>query len=88
VVGEGLQRVENQDSEEVNYQKQGAPVAQDSGGAIGVERLLEGSWGGACKAWAVDESKWRWRAQRTAWPHWVYRQFDAYELARRAAGKC
>ncbi|CAK9273654.1 unnamed protein product [Sphagnum jensenii] len=85
VVGEGLQRVENQDSEEMDHQEQGAPVAQDSGSAIGVERLLEGSWGGACKAWAVDESKWRWRAQRTAWPHWVYRQFDAYELARRAA---
>ncbi|CAK9876858.1 unnamed protein product [Sphagnum jensenii] len=84
-VGEGLQRVENQDSEEMDHQEQGAPVAQDSGSAIGVERLLEGSWGGACKAWAVDESKWRWRAQRTAWPHWVYRQFDAYELARRAA---
>ncbi|CAM6076730.1 unnamed protein product [Sphagnum tenellum] len=84
-VGEGLQRVENPDSEEMDHQEQGAPVAQDSGSATGVERLLEGSWGGACKAWAVDESKWRWRAQRTAWPHWVYRQFDAYELARRAA---
>ncbi|KAH8962405.1 hypothetical protein BDL97_05G100700 [Sphagnum fallax] len=84
-VGEGSQRVENQDSEEMDRQEQGAPVAQNSGSAIGVERLLEGSWGGACKAWAVDESKWRWRAQRTAWPHWVYRQFDAYELARRAA---
>lgn len=45
----------------------------------------EGGWGGACKAWASDESKWMYRIQRTAWPHWVYRMYDAYNLARRAA---
>lgn len=47
----------------------------------------EGGRGGCCKAWAADAGKWRYRAQRSAWPHWVYRQFDAYDLARRAAGK-
>ncbi|KAL3679706.1 hypothetical protein R1sor_022662 [Riccia sorocarpa] len=46
---------------------------------------LDGAWGGACKVWAADEKKWLRRAQRTAWPHWVYRMYDAYDLARRAA---
>jgi cereblon len=44
-------------------------------------------WGGACKAWASDESKFLFRIQRTALPHWVYRMYDAYALARRAAGE-
>lgn len=48
-------------------------------------RSVEADWGGACKAWASDESKWLLRPQRTAWPHWVYRMYDAYNLARRAA---
>ncbi|KAI5057766.1 hypothetical protein GOP47_0027781 [Adiantum capillus-veneris] len=46
---------------------------------------VEADWGGACKAWASDESKWLLRPPRTSWPHWVYRMFDAYNLARRAA---
>ncbi|KAL2613317.1 hypothetical protein R1flu_025009 [Riccia fluitans] len=45
----------------------------------------DGAWGGACRAWAADEKKWLCRAQRTTWPHWVYRMYDAYDLARRAA---
>uniref|UniRef100_A0A0C9RGI6 Protein cereblon n=1 Tax=Wollemia nobilis TaxID=56998 RepID=A0A0C9RGI6_9CONI len=45
----------------------------------------DGVWGGAGKAWAADESKWKYRAQISAWPHWVYRMYDAYSLARRAA---
>lgn len=45
----------------------------------------EEDWGGACKAWVSDESKRLLCAQRTAWPHWVYRMYDAYNLARRAA---
>lgn len=57
-----------------------------NGHVAGVKRPREDGWGGACKAWASDAGKWRHRAQRTAWPHWVYRQFDAYDLARRAAG--
>lgn len=44
-------------------------------------------WGGVCRAWAVDESRWQLRAQRTSWPHWVYRMYDAYDLARRAMGR-
>jgi cereblon len=59
---------------------------ESSGGHVtGVKRPREGGWGAACKAWASDAGKWRFRAQCTAWPHWVYRQFDAYDLARRAA---
>ncbi|XP_068637924.1 uncharacterized protein [Aristolochia californica] len=37
------------------------------------------------KAWAADESKWLHRAPRAFWPSWVYRMYDAYSLARRAA---
>lgn len=48
----------------------------------------DGGWGGAGKAWAADESKWIYRAQCSAWPHWVYRMYDAYNLARRAADMC
>jgi len=60
---------------------------ESSGGHVsGVKRPREGGWGAACKAWASDAGKWKFRAQCTAWPHWVYRQFDAYDLARRAAG--
>nr|XP_024396736.1 protein cereblon-like isoform X4 [Physcomitrium patens] len=59
---------------------------ESSGGQVaGVKRPREGGWGAACKAWATDAGKWRHRAQCTPWPHWVYRQFDAYDLARRAA---
>lgn len=47
----------------------------------------DGGWGGACRAWAADESTWMRRAQLSAWPHWVYRMYDAYDLARRAAGE-
>ncbi|CAM6024635.1 unnamed protein product [Sphagnum balticum] len=85
VAGEALGSVENQESEDMDSQDQGTPLAVDYGNGSGLKRPGEGGWGGACKAWAVDASKWRWRAQRTAWPHWVYSQFDAYELARRAA---
>lgn len=61
---------------------------ESSGGGhvSGVKRPREGGWGAACKAWATDAGKWKFRAQCSAWPHWVYRQFDAYDLARRAAG--
>ncbi|KAH9301317.1 hypothetical protein KI387_012900 [Taxus chinensis] len=45
----------------------------------------DGGWGCAGKAWTADESKWRYRPQCAAWPHWVYRMYDAYSLARRAA---
>ena len=64
----------------------GEPSAAVGGHVAGVKRPREGGWGAACKAWATDARKWRHRAQCSAWPHWVYRQFDAYELARRAAG--
>ncbi|CAK9236218.1 unnamed protein product [Sphagnum tenellum] len=85
-----LRSVENLESEDMDSQDQGTPLALDYGNVdygngSGLKRPGEGGWGGARKAWAVDASKWRWRAQRTAWPHWVYSQFDAYELARRAA---
>lgn len=50
-----------------------------------VSTKKDGGWEGSRKRWALDESKWLFRAQRSAWPHWVYRMFDAYDLARRAA---
>lgn len=64
----------------------GEPSVAIGGHVGGVKRPREGGWGAACKAWATDAGKWRHRAQCSAWPHWVYRQFDAYDLARRAAG--
>jgi len=64
----------------------GEPSEVSSGHAANVRRPREGGRGGCCKAWATDAGKWRYRAQRSSWPHWVYRQFDAYDLARRAAG--
>ncbi|KAH9570350.1 hypothetical protein CY35_02G035200 [Sphagnum magellanicum] len=85
VAGAGSESVYNPESEEMDNREQEIPLTVDNCNAIGVKRPREGCWGGACKAWAADESKWSLRAQRTAWPHWVYRQFDAYELARRAA---
>jgi len=88
VAGAGSESVDNPESEEMDNREQETPLTVDNCNAIGVKRPREGGWGGACKAWAADESKWSLRAQRTAWPHWVYRQFDAYELGRRAAGKC
>jgi cereblon len=88
VAGAGSESVDNPESEEMDNRERETPLTVDNCNAIGVKRPREGGWGGACKAWVADESKWSLRAQRTAWPHWVYRQFDAYELARRAAGKC
>ncbi|KAG9449106.1 hypothetical protein H6P81_009071 [Aristolochia fimbriata] len=37
------------------------------------------------RAWAADDPKWSHRAPRAFWPHWVYRMYDAFSLARRAA---
>jgi hypothetical protein len=50
------------------------------------QRLPNGVWGTARTAWSKDARKLVLRAQRSAWPQWVYRQYDAYDLARRAAG--
>eukprot|EP00850_Spirogloea_muscicola_P010796 SM000064S19818 [mRNA] locus=s64:540139:544359:- [translate_table: standard] len=36
-------------------------------------------------AWREDGRRWRARAPLAAWPHWVYRMYDAYDLARRVA---
>lgn len=61
---------------------------RDGGDSPSLERKQSSDdrgWGRAGKAWAADESKWIYRAQRSAWPHWVYRMYDAYNLARRAA---
>ncbi|KAH9559676.1 hypothetical protein CY35_06G070900 [Sphagnum magellanicum] len=48
-------------------------------------RPPDGVWGNAHMAWRKDARKSVLRAQRSAWPQWVYRQYDAYDLARRAA---
>ncbi|KAF9613774.1 hypothetical protein IFM89_011498 [Coptis chinensis] len=39
------------------------------------------------KAWVAAESKLSCRASRSFWPHWVYRMYDSYGLAQRAAVK-
>ncbi|CAK9199186.1 unnamed protein product [Sphagnum jensenii] len=49
------------------------------------QRLPNSVWGTARTAWSKDARKLVLRAQRSAWPQWVYRQYDAYDLARRAA---
>jgi cereblon len=69
------------------YTGESSTAATTGGQVAGVKRPRECGWGAACKAWATDARKWNHRAQCSSWPHWVYRQFDAYELARRAAGK-
>lgn len=71
-------------SEQAGYPGESSGVS--NGHATNVKKPPEGGRGGCCKAWATDAGKWKCRAQRSAWPHWVYRQFDAYDLARRAAG--
>ncbi|XP_024378293.1 uncharacterized protein [Physcomitrium patens] len=63
----------------------GEPSGISNGHSTSVKRPPEGGRGGCWKAWAADAGKWRCKAQRSAWPYWVYRQFDAYDLARRAA---
>lgn len=73
-----------QSSEQSGYPAESSGITNDH--ATRVKGPPEGGRGGCCKAWATDAGKWRYRAQRSAWPHWVYRQFDAYDLARRAAG--
>lgn len=70
-------------SEQAGYPGESSGVT--NGNATRVKGPPEGGRGGCCKAWAADAGKWRFKAQRSAWPHWVYRQFDAYDLARRAA---
>ena len=64
----------------------GESSEMSSGHVANVRRPREGGHGGCCKAWTTDAKNWSHRAPRSAWPHWVYRQFDAYDLARRAAG--
>jgi cereblon len=48
-------------------------------------RAQGGPYAKAYQMWRKDASRWKMRAQLTAWPHWVYRQYDPFDLARRAA---
>lgn len=64
-----------------------ASTTSNAGARSGKRPRLDGGWGEACKAWASDANKWMHRAQLSTWPHWVYRMYDAYDLARRAAGE-
>lgn len=56
-------------------------------GAILGKRSADVGQGAARQAWAADESKWLCRAQKSFWPHWVYKMYDVDILGRRAAGK-
>lgn len=84
-------RLENDVERTVETMNQGEASATSVGTAVEARPTkrtkLDGGWGGACKAWAADENKWIYRAQLSTWPHWVYRMYDAYDLARRAAGE-
>ena len=51
------------------------------------KRRRGSEWGGAVRCWQADGRRWRQRAAVSAWPYWVYRMMDAYELARRVAGE-
>ncbi|KAG0596148.1 hypothetical protein M758_UG228700 [Ceratodon purpureus] len=82
--GSGMQRGDlSISSEQAVYNGESSGVS--NGHTAHAKRPSEGGRGGCCKAWSTDAGKWRYRAQRSVWPHWVYRQFDAYDLARRAA---
>jgi cereblon len=52
---------------------------------VSVVRGQRGPYANAYQMWRKDTSRWNTRAQLTALPHWVYRQYDTYDLARRAA---
>lgn len=54
---------------------------------VPVVRGQRGPYAYAYQMWRKDASRWNKRAQLTALPHWVYRQYDTYDLARRAAGE-
>ncbi|XP_031473667.1 uncharacterized protein LOC116246102 [Nymphaea colorata] len=54
-------------------------------GAIKGEKSADAGQETAKQAWAADESKWLCRAQKSFWPHWVYKMYDVDILARRAA---
>lgn len=48
-------------------------------------RSQGGPYTNAYRMWRKDAFRWSKRAQLTALPHWVYRQYDTFDLARRAA---
>ena len=50
-------------------------------------RSQGGPYSNAYRMWRKDAFRWSKRAQLTALPHWVYRQYDTFDLARRAAGE-
>lgn len=54
---------------------------------ISAVRSQGGPYANAYRMWRKDASRWSMRAQLTSLPHWVYRQYDTFDLARRAAGE-
>lgn len=74
---------EASDADQPVQSKEGT-VAQDP---VSPEQARGGPYANAYKMWRNDASRWKTRAQLTSWPHWVYRQYDTYHLARRAAGE-
>ena len=85
---EERRRVQRQPSEGRNREEQPGQTA------AGISRPADlgliprnGVWVNAYAKWREDAARNSMKAQLAFWPHWVYRQFDAYDLARRAAGK-
>ncbi|KAF8393441.1 hypothetical protein HHK36_021685 [Tetracentron sinense] len=56
---------------------------------LGIAQFVAGRQSHKGEGWrkglAARESNWLRRAPRSYWPHWVYRMYDSYSLARRAA---
>ncbi|KAG0578077.1 hypothetical protein M758_5G197300 [Ceratodon purpureus] len=62
-------------------------LSKDTSQVVSVSgvRPQGGPYANAYRMWRKDASRWSMRAQLTALPHWVYRQYDTFDLARRAA---
>lgn len=78
-----------QSTEEVGDKERQPAQSEESTAAETLPLCAVGSRGGpyvnAYRKWRKDASRWSMRAQLSTWPHWVYRQYDAFDLARRAA---
>lgn len=85
---EERRRVQRLPSEGRNREEQpGEAAALVSGPADRGLIPRDGVWVNAYAKWREDAARNSLKAQLAFWPHWVYRQFDAYDLARRAAGE-
>ena len=88
-----LQAVPSTEGDKVEASNQDQPAQSEDDTApeivpVSAARSYGGPYANAYRMWRKDASRWSMRAQLTALPHWVYRQYDTFDLARRAAGEC